>query len=138
MRNAIFLAAAFVASVTVAVAKCPTGTVAVSGQVNDVVSAATVEATLVVETRKGSTSQTVRVPHGDFAVEARFSTHSWSFLGKDYCGTLPKFVGVTVTLGGKVLTKIRFSFKDHFEMVKPYEYRLKEKLSLEVPSTDTR
>ncbi len=134
---AVSIAAALVAA-TVAVAKGPTGTVAVSGQVNSVVSTASVEATVVVETRKESASQTTQVVHGDFTVEVPFSTHSWSFLGKDYCGAVPDFVEVRVTSGGKVLVRTRLSFKGQFEMVKPYKYRLKEKLSLEVSNIDTR
>jgi hypothetical protein len=132
-RLQLVLIAALTLSAT-AGAKCPTGSVTVRGRVNNLPSTATgVEATVVVETAKGTVSRTASLSNGEFTVEVPFSTYSSSFLGGDRCHTVPKLVEVKIVSAGKVYVQKGLNFKDNFEMTKLYEYRLKRELSLDVP-----
>lgn len=115
-------------------AKCPTARVAVRGRVENLPSAGTgMEATIVVETKNGTVSRTVPVSRGEFAAEVPFSTFSSSFLGSDWCNTVPAFVEVKIGSAGKVFVQKKFNFKDSFEMTNPDEYRLKQEAVLEIP-----
>ena len=131
-RLQVVLIAALVFAPTVK-AKCPTGTVAVHGRVENLPSAATaVEATVVVETPKGTVSRTALVSNGEFTVEVPFSTVSSHFPpGSDRCNTVPRFVKVKIVSAGKVYVQKRLDFKDKFELTSPYQYRLKQELSLD-------
>lgn len=137
MRTLQRLQLVFIAALTVSAtisAKCPTGSVGVHGRVDNLPSTATgVEATVVVESKNGTVSRIVSVSNGEFSVEVPFSTQSSSFLGSDRCHTVPTFVQVRIVSAGKVYVQKRLNFKDSFEMTKPYEYRLKQQLSLEIP-----
>jgi hypothetical protein len=127
LQFVLIVALVFVAPVK---AKCPTGTVIVHGRVENLPSAATVaEATVLVETPKGTVSRTALVSNGEFTVEVPFST----LLGGDHCNTVPKFVEVKILSAGKVYVQKRLDFKDNFEATSPYQYRLKQELSLDVP-----
>ena len=115
-------------------AKCPTGRVAVRGRVENLPSTATgVEATIVVETKNGTVSRIVPVSRGEFAAEVPFSTFSSSFLGGDWCKTVPTFVEVKIGSAGKVFVQKKLNFKDSFEITNPDVYRLKQELVLEIP-----
>jgi hypothetical protein len=114
-------------------AKCPTGKVAVRGRVENLPSTGTgAEATVVVESKNGTVSRTVPVSKGEFVAEVPFSTFSSSFLGNDWCNTVPTFVEVQIVSAGKVLVQRKFNFKDSFERTNPDEYRLKQELFLEI------
>ncbi len=92
------------------------------------------EATVLVETPKGTVSRTALVSNGEFTVEVPFSTYSSTVLGGDHCNTLPKFVEVKIVSAGKVYVQKRLDFKDNFESTgsSSYQYRLKQDLSLDV------
>jgi len=64
---------------------------------------------------------------------------TWT-IGGDRCHTVPTFVEVRIVAAGKVYVQKRLKFKDSFESIKLYEYRLKGELSLDVPkeSGDSR
>ena len=115
--------------------KCPTGTVTVHGRVDNLPSAAIkAEVTVLVETSKGTASRTALVSNGEFTVQVPFSTLSSHFPpGSDRCNTLPKAVVVKIVSAGRVYVQKRLDFKDSFETASPYEYRLKQELSLDVP-----
>ena len=133
-RLQLMLIVALIFTATVG-AKCPTGTVTVHGRVQNLASAATAaEAIVVVETPKGKVSRTALVSNGEFTVEVPFSTVSSHFPpGSDRCNTVPKFVEIKIASGVKVYVQKRLDFKDNFEMTSPYQYRLRQKLSLDVP-----
>jgi hypothetical protein len=116
-------------------AKCPTGSVTVHGRVENLPSAATaVEATVIVEMPKGAVSRTASLSHGEFTVEVPFATLSSHFPpGSDRCNTVPKSVEVKIGSVGKVYVQKRLDFKDDFEATSPYQYRLKQELSLDLP-----
>jgi hypothetical protein len=119
-------------------AKCPTGSVIVQGKVANLPSAATAaEATVVVETPKGTISRTSLVSNGEFTVEVPFSTYSSTVLGGDHCNTVPKLVEVKIVSAGKVYVQKRLDFKHNFEATSSYQYRLKQELSLDVPKEGT-
>jgi hypothetical protein len=126
----------FVASIftNTAKAKCPTGSVTVRGRVENSPSAATAaEVNVVVETPKGTVSRSSGLASNEeFSVEVPFSTCSSSFLGGDRCNTVPKFVEVKIILASKVYVQKRFDFKDNFEAVSNYQYRLKQEVYLDV------
>lgn len=115
-------------------AKCPTGSVTVHGKVENLPSTVTVaEATVLVETPKGTVSRTAPVSNGEFTVEVPFSTYSSTVLGGDHCNTVPKSVEVKIVSAGKVYVQKKLDFKDSFEATSAYQYRLKQELSLDVP-----
>jgi len=131
LQLALIIALVFTATVR---AKCITGTVTVHGRVQNLPSAATAaEAMVVVKTPKGTVSRTALVSNGEFTVEVPFSTYSSSFLGGDRCNTAPKFVEIKIVSPGRVYVQKKLDFKGNFEMTSPYQYRLKQELSLDVP-----
>jgi hypothetical protein len=132
LQLVLIVALVFAAIVT---AKCPTGTVTVRGRVENLPSTAiAAEATVVLETPKGTVSRTALVSNGEFTVEVPFSTVNSHFLpGSDRCNAVPRFVEVKIVSAGKVYVQKRLNFKDSFETSKLYEYRLKQELSLDVP-----
>lgn len=130
-RLSLLFILALASAATVA-AKCPTGSVIVSGRGINLPSDTNVS--VVVITKNGEESRSVPLSQGEFEVEIPFSTFSSSFLGGDRCNAVPNFVDVKIASATKVYVQRRLSFKDSFKMTKPYEFRLKEKLSLEVPN----
>jgi len=114
-------------------AKCPTGSVTVHGRVINLPSTVTgAEVTVLVETAKGTVSRTASVSNGEFSVEVPFSTRSSSFLGSDWCHTVPTVVEVKVVAAGRAYVQKKIQFKDNFEMYSPYLYRLKQDLSIDL------
>ena len=132
-RLQLMLIVALVLAATVS-AKCLTGTVTVHGWVENLPSTATAaEATVVVETPKGTFSRTALVSNSEFTVDVPFSTTSSSFLGTDRCNNVPKSVEVKIVSAGKTYAQKKLRFKDNFfEETGTYHYRLKQELSLDV------
>jgi hypothetical protein len=80
-----------------ALAKCPMGTVKVHGRVENLpANAASVEATVTLETPKRRKSQTVPVSNGEFSAEIQFGTQCASYFPwwGDRCNSLPKSVDI--------------------------------------------
>ena len=114
-------------------AKCPTGSVAVHGQVENLPSGvADAKVAVMVETPKGNVSKTASISNGEFTIEMPFSTWSSSFLGGDRCHNVPTVVEVRVVAAGKVYAQKRIPVKDSFEMYSPSLYRLKQNLIIDV------
>jgi hypothetical protein len=111
-------------------AKCPAGTVTVHGRVDNLPSRA--EVAVVVDTPKGNVSKTVSISNEEFTVEVSFPTLSSSFLGGDRCHNVPTVVEVNVVAAGKVYIQKRIPFKESFEMYRPFLYRLKQDLSIDI------
>jgi hypothetical protein len=120
-------------------AKCPTASATVSGSVENVPSGLTgLEATVVLETSTGKVSKTTALSNGGFSVDMPFSTRSSSSLFGDRCHTVPTLVQISIVASGKVYLQEKLNFKDSFEMTKLYEYRLKQKLSLQFPKVSVK
>ncbi len=134
IRLRLLLTAVLTCSATLS-AKCPTASITVSGKVRNLpVTAAAVEATVVVESKNGTLSRTTPVSNDEFTVEVPFSTISSSFLGTDRCHTVPRYVEVKIVSAGKTYAQKKLNFKDNFfEEVGIYHYRLKRELFLDVP-----
>lgn len=115
-------------------AKCPTGSVTVHGRVENLPSTVNgAEATVLVETPKGAISRTASVSNREFAVDVPFSTYRSTLLGGDHCDNLPRSVEVKIVAVGKIYVQKKLDFKENFEAIGSYQYRLKEQLSLDVP-----
>jgi hypothetical protein len=61
-----------------------------------------------------------------------FSTRSSSFLGSDQCHAVPTVVALSIIAASRVYLQKRISFKEDFELTGPFEYQLKQELSLEL------
>lgn len=114
-------------------AKCPTGIVTVRGRVDNLSSAPLAPVVdVVLETPKGNVSKTASICDGVFSVEVPFSTFSASSLGGDRCNNIPTAVRLRLEVVGDVYIERRFQFKDSFEMYRPFLYRPKKDLSIDV------
>ena len=119
----------------VVLAKCPTGSVSLTGTVSDLPSSDSgVELIATVKTPKGDFSQQASVSKGQFAVAVPFSTLSSSFMGGDRCHNLPKMVEVRVTGLERVYAEKKLEIKENFEAGASYVYRLKHPLYLDITS----
>jgi hypothetical protein len=114
-------------------AKCPRGTVTVNGRVDNLpVTAVNVQILITLTTTKETLSRTASVFNDEFTIDVSFSTRSSSFLGGDRCHAEPKFVEVSVEVSGKLYGPKKLQFAEDFEMYKPFFYREKRPLSIDV------
>jgi hypothetical protein len=118
-------------------AKCPMGTVKMSGTVKGFSDDNTkAEVQVILETNKGVVSKAASLSNGKFAVDLSFGTQSSYFpLWGHRCKRVPKLVRLKVVDGSHVLAERALKFKEAFELQGAYVYELKEALVLDAGRT---
>lgn len=117
-------------------AQCPTGTVTVTGRLENLPEGSKDAQVLVIlDTKKGKFSHAGTASDGAFSVDVPFDTQKspYSPFGGHHCTNLPKSVTVKVSRAGRRLGERALAFKGSFERQDSFnKYRLKQNLTIDL------